>query len=227
MGCREPTRSCALHPDCGPHPLYGYYDERGCYSPTPRILVIGREPNAGLCMTSQAGPWLLRPSDPGAGRVAFWTQSHARISWAAHIPRLWLWPLIKRVRSSPIAYSDASPWGRVFTASGTVKRPAIPADVLERHAECLLGLRETQPDLCRVVVVSGRVEQYARFYEVIVPAFRVRGTVVADVPFFGMGPGKGQGVIVDAIMAQLERPEPQQAIQDTVRAWADQIDLQL
>ena len=88
MAYLEPGRRCELHHDCGPHPLYGYYDVHEPYFPRPRVLVLGREPNANLCMTDEAGPWLMRPTDQGAGREAFWTQSHARLSWAAHIPGL-------------------------------------------------------------------------------------------------------------------------------------------
>ena len=72
---------CPRHPDRPPHPLFGYYGEPT--PPWPRILVIGREPNADHCMNDEAGPWLGEPATNG--RTAFWTWSHRAISRAAKI----------------------------------------------------------------------------------------------------------------------------------------------
>lgn len=209
------TKSCTAHSSCQPHPLFSYFG-----SPNPPhgwILVVGREPNANACMDGTAGPYHLRSAGPN--HVQFWIRSHRRLSCAARIWDVDLLSQSCRLGCSPIAYTDASPRGRLF---GGGPHSQLSRSELEQHAADVLALPQLRERRCPVVVISGRMSGYAAFYDYLVPRLRALGIAVADnVPFFGQGKGN-ENV---AIMAQLEEPCAQSRIHDVVRSWAASHDI--
>ena len=204
------TKSCTAHRTCQPHPLFSYFG-----SPNPLhgwILVVGREPNANACMDGTAGPYDLRRAVPDD--VQFWKRSHKRLSWAARIWDVDLRPQSCMLSCSPIAYTDASPRGRLYQGG---PRPRLSQSELERHAAEVLSLPQLREGRCPVVVISGRIPEYSAFYDYLVPRLRQqRVAVAADVPFFGQGAGNENA----AIMERLEDSRVQPAIHDVVRSWA-------
>jgi hypothetical protein len=112
------------------HPLISYYaPEKPSW---PLILVIGREPFAEVRMGNHVGLYDL----PAGSKTPFWTRSHKAIAAAARIDGLYLWGLARRFKSSPIAYSDASPIG--FNGNGRKKK--MSQDEQESHAQQLASL---------------------------------------------------------------------------------------
>lgn len=212
-GVHSPGAPCPQHPGRRmTHPLFAYYGEADW--PVRRILVVGYEPGDDLCMHDRAGELLLPLNAPAASKVTFWTKSHLAISWAAEICGLSIWPKARLVRSSPIAYTDASPHGS-RPGGGRGMTTPTRAELVD-HAERLLALPETQPDRCPVVIFSGRDPRFTAFYDAAESHFRRRGTaVVNDAPFFGRGATKaesiGKGIAKDRSV--------QAVIHDVVSEW--------
>ena len=212
---RLPDRPCPEHPGRSmSHPLFAYYGEPEW--PIRRILVIGYEPGADVCMHARPGPIFPPFNAPAAGKVTFWTRSHLAVSWAAEICGLSIWQKAKLVGSSPIAYSDASPHGARSGGRNAISPPS--PDELVAHAQRLLALPETQPGRCPVVILSrsdtGHAESLGPFYEVAEQEFSRRGTRVVVVPFFGSmvkAEQVGKAIAVDRVA--------QAALHDVVREW--------
>lgn len=191
------------------HPLFSYYGPR---SPQwGRILVIGHEPDADVRMGAHAGPYELA----GASRITFWTWSHMAVARAAAIEGLDLRRMALQVANSPMAYSDASPAGFSVMGGKRGKRPRVTNEELELHAQRLVSLPEAAA--CPLVIVSGRKEKWAPFYDTAVPRFQALGARVVCVPFFGHAPGS----TVETLTAPLRAPDVQPIVRAIVLQWAE------
>lgn len=178
------------------HPLLSYFGPAD--PPWSRILVIGREPDDERQVGTHAGPYELDKYP----RTAFWTRSHAAISRACELPGWFLRYFAIRVSSSPIVYADASP--RSYPVNSGLAYPTVTRTELEAHARNLCASKLAMA--CRVVIVSGRVEAWAHFYDIVEAAFAAsRAAVVERAPFFGRGRGN-ENAAIDLALAPVRVP---------------------
>lgn len=70
--------------------------------------------------------------------------------------------------------------------------------------------------MSHAVIISGRVDAWAPFYEVTINAFKAHGAAIAAVPFFGRGRGNDNAAI-DRALAPL-RPVLWECVQTWCRA---------
>jgi hypothetical protein len=145
--------------------------------------------------------------------VPFWTWSHKAVARAAGLVDLW--GAAKKVNSSPIAYADASPDGYEVGVGAMGVKPTPGVEALRIHALALCALPQMERDACPVVVISGRADRYAAFYQTLQSELTRRGTVVVTTRFFGFAPG----ATAQALAAPLLEPQIQPVIQDVVNRW--------
>jgi hypothetical protein len=161
---------------------------------------------------------------PEAGRTQFWMRSHLALSWAAGICGLSIHHTIVKygVRSSPLAYADAGPCGipSKTNLSRSKLRRSVPAARLREHAGRLLALPALRDDRCALIVVSGRIDEYAPFYEVLTQQTAGRIPLI-QVPFFGQN-AKSETIGRD-IRGRLKAEGFGELVQDLVTEWGRQV----
>jgi hypothetical protein len=168
-------------------------------------------------MDAEAGTYDL----PGSPRTTFWTWSHKAIERAAGFPGLNLRQAAVVVGISPIAYSDASPFG-YEVGPNDLERRWPTDDELKQHARSLLALPDARS--CPVVVISGRRVDWQVFYELAVRRFEAIGSVVVEVPFFGRTRRSNQTSLTEPLRSARVQPVIRACVLEWLQANATELE---